>query len=80
MTACPIKGRVARPVPIAIVTVSAGALDPAGNLIVAGSSNGWYTAKFAAGNGALLWEQRGGFAMAYEIQGAGAVAVEKVAA
>lgn len=39
------------------------ALDPSGNVVVTGSlskasSNQWYTAKYAAANGALLWERR----------------------
>jgi predicted Rdx family selenoprotein len=40
------------------------ALDPSGNVVVTGtlsqgtSSNDWYTAKYAAANGALLWERR----------------------
>ncbi len=58
------------------VSVAAGALDSAGNLIVVGATNGWYTAKFAASNGALLWEQRAGFAMAYDIQAARVLAVD----
>ncbi|MES2466373.1 MAG: PQQ-binding-like beta-propeller repeat protein [Verrucomicrobiota bacterium] len=37
---------------------SAIAVDPAGNVVVTGSSGGYYTVKYAAADGALLWSKR----------------------
>ena len=62
---------------------SAVAVDGSGNVVVTGHSrnsggdNDYYTAKYAAANGALLWEKRGpgGFAYAVAVDGSGNVVV-----
>ena len=61
---------------------SAVAVDPAGNVVVTGSSGGYYTAKYAASDGALLWSKRytgpgvgGDSASAVAVDGSGNVVV-----
>ena len=61
---------------------SAVAVDPAGNVVVTGSSGGYFTAKYAAADGALLWSKRytgpgvgGDSASAVAVDGSGNVVV-----
>ncbi len=61
---------------------SAIAVDPAGNVVVTGSSGGYYTVKYAAADGALLWSKRytgpgvgGDSASAVAVDGSGNVVV-----
>lgn len=57
-------------------------VDPAGNVVVTGSSGGYYTAKYAAADGALMWSKRytgpgvgGDSASAVAVDGSGNVVV-----
>ena len=50
------------------------AVDSSGNVVVTGYSEGAYTAKYAAADGALLWEKRySGYARAVAVDSSGNV-------